>query len=67
MCDTYILLHVLLAMLEGRLAKLGRHLRRRIVHELPISPKDVAGVTALLLVRSSSILLRLRRTGRRWW
>ena len=48
--DTHVLLHVLLAMLESRLPKLSRDLRRRVIHELPICPKDIPARPPLLLV-----------------
>lgn len=65
---TNVLLHVFLAVLEGGLANLGGNLGRRIVHELSVGAKDVAGRGALLLVgRAAAIalLLRLRRAWRR--
>ena len=61
------MLNVFLAMFKGRLPKLRGHLRRGIVHELPIGAKDVARRAALLLVGRPAValLMRLRRAGRR--
>ena len=53
----YVLLDVFLAVLESRLAELGRYLRRRVIHELPVRAKDVARRAALLLVGRSAVAL----------
>lgn len=55
-------------MLEGRLAKLRRHLGRGIVHELAVCAKGIAHVAALLLlvgIPAIAELLRLRGPRRR--
>lgn len=51
-------------MLHRRLPKLRRHLRRRIVYELPILPEEVprAPRTLLLLLLRGLLLLRVRIT-----
>jgi hypothetical protein len=58
---THVLLHILLSMLKGRLSKLRRHLRCRVVHEVAILAKDVAAGASLLLIwvpsRVSSVAL----------
>jgi diacylglycerol kinase len=41
-------------MLKGRLSKLRRHLRCRVVHEVAILAKDVAAGASLLLIWISS-------------
>ena len=73
---TYVLLHNLLAMLEGGLAKLRRDLRSRVVHELPVRAKHIAARPALLLLlllliwvasAAVALLLRLRRARWRRW
>lgn len=64
---TYVLLDIFLSMFEGSLSKLCGNLRRRIVHELAIRPKDIACVGALLLLIGIAAvpLLRLRGARRR--
>lgn len=63
---THILLKIFLTVLDRRLPKLCRHLRRRIVYELPILPEEVPrGPRAwllLLLLRVLLLLLRVRIT-----
>ncbi len=62
----YILLDVFLAVLERRLAKLGRDLGGGIIHKLAVGAKDVAGAgAALLLIGIAAVALRLRGARRR--
>lgn len=46
---THILLQIFLAVLKRRLPELRRHLRRRVVHDLPILPEEVPCRPGLLL------------------
>lgn len=59
-------------MLESGLSKLRRHLRGRVIHELPIRAKHIPTAPSLLLIRIASlrlssltVLLTLR--GAWWW
>lgn len=63
--EAYVLLHVLLAVLECRLAELGGDLGCRVVHELAVGTEDVARGAALLLVGAPRVALL--RPGLRHW
>ena len=62
----YVLLHILLVVLEGRLAELGGDLGGGIVHELAVPAKDVAGGGAALLLVGAAGIALLRALLRHW-